>query len=80
MYDYDYDHPYGLSPPVYIDTEGTRVVQSRLQRKESSYLGAKLAFHAKESPIRTRGRVFGLVSSQPISPAHVQQAGRLRTP
>ena len=32
---------------------------------------AKLAFHAKESPIRTRGKVFYLVSSRPISLAHV---------
>ena len=31
------------------------VVQSRLQRKESSYPNAKLAFHAKESLIRTTG-------------------------
>ena len=76
----DYDCLYGLTPPVYMDTEGTRVVQSRLQRKESSYPNAKLAFHAKESPIRTRVRVFGLVSSQPISPAHVKQAGLPRTP
>ena len=44
-------------------------VQSRVQRKESSYLNAKLAFHAKESPIRTREEVFCLVSSRPISPA-----------
>ena len=36
------------------------VVQSRLQRKESSYLTAKVAFQAKESPIRTREKVFGL--------------------
>ena len=48
--------------------------------KESTYSVAKLAFHAKESTIRTRERVFSLVSSQPISPAHVQQAGRPRTP
>ena len=70
----------GLTPPVYIDTKGTRVVQSRLQRNESSYPDAKLAFYAKESPIWTRVRVFGLVSSQPISLAHVQHAGRPRTP
>ena len=30
---------------------------------------AKLAFHAKESPIRTRDEVFNLVSSQSWSPA-----------
>ena len=30
---------------------------------------AKLAFHAKESPIRTRDEVFNLVSSQSDSPA-----------
>ena len=60
---YDCDCLYGLNPPFYIDTEGTRVVQSRLHRKEFSYLDAKLAFHAKESPIRTRDEVFNLVSS-----------------
>ena len=32
---------------------------------------AKLAFYAKESPIQTRDEVFNLVSSRPISPAHV---------
>ena len=30
---------------------------------------AKLAFHAKESPIQTRDEVFNLVSSQSKSPA-----------
>src|SRR3954464_4231845 len=30
---------------------------------------AKLAFHAKESPIRTRNEVFNLVSSESNSPA-----------
>ena len=31
---------------------------------------AKLAFHAKESPFRTRDEVFYLVSSYPNSPAY----------
>ena len=31
---------------------------------------AKLAFHAKESPIQTRVQSSVFVSSQPISPAH----------
>ena len=56
------DHLYGLNPPVYIDTEGARVTQSRFT--EEIYIRiAKLAFHAKESPIRTRDKVFNLVSS-----------------
>ena len=38
--------------------------------KESTYLLAKLAFHAKESPIRTRVQSSVFVSSQPISPSH----------
>ena len=35
---------------------------------------AKLAFHAKESPFRTRDEVFNLVSSQSNSPAKVYSA------
>ena len=40
------------------------------KEKEYTYLVAKLAFHAKESHIRTRVRSSVFVSSQPISPAH----------
>ena len=61
-------------------TKRSRVTESRLQRKESSYLVAKLAFHAKESPIRTRVESSVFISSQPTSPAHGEQAGRPRTP
>ena len=47
-----------------------RVTQSRLQWQEILNIRiAKLAFHAKESPIRTRDEVFNLVSSQSRSPA-----------
>ena len=60
----------GLSPPVYIDTGRSRVTQGRLQGKESTYLVAKLAFHAKESPIRTQVQSSVFVSSQPIRLAH----------
>ena len=38
--------------------------------KESTYSVAKLAFHAKESPIQTRVQSSVFASSQPISPAH----------
>ena len=54
---------YGLNPPVYIDTEGARVTQGRFTEEEIDIRIAKLAFHAKESPIRTRDEVFYLVSS-----------------
>ena len=54
---------YGLNPPVYIDTGGARVTQSRFTEKEIYIRIARLAFHAKESPIRTRDEVFNLVSS-----------------
>ena len=58
------DESYGLNPPVYIDTgEGARVTQSRFTEEEIYIRIAKLAFHAKESPIRTRDEVFNLVSS-----------------
>ena len=54
---------YGLNPPVYIDIGGARVTQSRFTEEEIYIRIAKLAFHAKESPIRTRDGVFNLVSS-----------------
>ena len=38
--------------------------------KESTYSVAKLAFHAKESPVRTQVQSSVFVSPQPISPAH----------
>ena len=59
--DDDYYESYGLNPPVYIDR--ARVTQSRFIEKEIHIRIAKLAFHAKESPIRTRDEVFCLVSS-----------------
>ena len=40
---------------------------------------AKLAFHAKESPIRTRDEVFNLVSSLSMSPAE-DDSSAIRTP
>ena len=45
------------------------LVGHQLQRRESTYLVVKLAFHAKESPIRTRVQSSVFVSSQPTSPA-----------
>ena len=57
------DESYELNPPVYIDTGGARVTQGRLKGGDLHIRIAKLAFHAKESPIRTRDRVFNLVSS-----------------
>ena len=55
---------YGLKPPVYIDTgEGYGYTESVTMVGDLHIRIAKLAFHAKESPIRTRDRVFNLVSS-----------------
>ena len=69
---YDYDCLYGLDPPVYIDTGGgLGLYRVGLKRKETTCLAAKLAIHRTESPIWTQGKTFYLVSSQPISPAHV---------
>ena len=45
--------------------------QSRLQRRKSNIRIAKVVFHTKESPIRTRDEVLSLVSSWSNSPAKV---------
>ena len=55
--------PYELSPPVYIDTGGDKGYTKSVTEKGIFISDAKLAFHAKESPIRTRDKVFNLVSS-----------------
>ena len=53
--------------------------------KQNKFIGkihiriAKLAFHAKESPIRTRDEVFNLVSSQSRSPDNGDSLA-IRTP
>ena len=62
-----WDKPSGL----YRLRRGLGLYKVGYREKESSYLDGKLSFHAKESPIRTRVRVFGLVSSQLTSPAHI---------
>ena len=54
---------YGLNPLIYIDIGGARVTQSRFTVEEIFIRIAKLAFHAKESPIQTRDEVFYCVSS-----------------
>ena len=51
-------------PPVYIDTgEGYGYKKSVTMVGDLYIRIAKLAFHAKESPFRTRDEVFNLVSS-----------------
>ena len=61
---YDCYPPYGLSHPVYIDTgEGKGYTESVTKVGDLHIHIAKLAFHAKESPFRTRDEVFNLVSS-----------------
>ena len=67
---YDCDGLYGLNPPVYIDTKGAYVIQSQFTKEGNYISNVKLVIHAKESPIRRRGKAFYLVSSRPISPAH----------
>ena len=55
---------YGLNPPVYIDTGGGLGLHRVSYREGNLHIRiAKLAFHAKESPIRTRDGVLSLVSS-----------------
>ena len=79
-YDYDcYLFFHGLNPPVYIDTGGARVYAKSVTEKGIYIFDAKLPFHAKESPIWTRVQSSVFLSSQPISPARGQQAGRPRT-
>ena len=56
---------------LYRHRRGLGLYRVGSQRKEIIHPDAKLAIHAKESPIRTRGKVFYLVSSWPISLAHV---------
>ena len=55
---------------LYRHREDLRLHKVGYKGKESTYLVAKLAFHAKESPIQTRVQSSVFVSSQPISPAH----------
>ena len=56
---------------LYRHRRGLGFTQSRLQRNRSNIRIAKLVFHAKESPIRTRDEVLSLVSSRSNSPAKV---------
>ena len=56
---------------LYRHRRGLGFTQSRLQRRRSNIRIAKLVFHAKESPIRTRDEVLSLVSSRSNSPAKV---------
>ena len=48
-----------------------RVYMESVTRKEHNIRIAKLVFHAKESPIRTRAEVLSLVSSRFNSPDDV---------
>ena len=59
-----------LSPPVYIDTGRIEGYIRSVTKKGIYIFNAKVAFHAKESPIRTRVQSSVFASSQPISPAH----------
>ena len=56
---------------LYRHRRGLGFTQSRLQRRKSNIWIAKLVFHAKESPIRTRDGVLSLVSSRSNSPDEV---------
>ena len=48
---------------LYRHRRGLGFIWSRLQGRKYNIRITKLAFHAKESPIRTRDKVFNLVSS-----------------
>ena len=56
---------------LYRHQRGLGFTPSRLQRRKSNIRIAKLVFHAKESPIRTRDGVSSLVSSCFNSPDDV---------
>ena len=49
---------------LYRHRRGIGFTWSRLQGRKHNIRIAKLAFHAKESPIRTRAKVLSLVSSR----------------
>ena len=49
---------------LYGHRRGLGFTRSRLQGRKRNIRIAKLAFHAKESPIRTRAEVLSLVSSR----------------
>ena len=56
---------------LYRHPRGLGFTRSRLQGRTYSIQIAKLVFHAKESPIRTRAGVLSLVSSRFNSPNDV---------
>ena len=56
---------------LYRHRRGLGFTRSRLQRRKYNIWIAKLVFHAKESPIRTRDGVLSLVSSHSNNPAKV---------
>ena len=53
---------------LYRHRRGLGFTWSQLQGRKHNNRIAKLAFHAKESPIRTRDGVLSLVSSRSNSP------------
>ena len=53
---------------LYRHRRGLGFTWSRLQGRKYNIRIARLAFHAKESPIRTRAKVLSLVSSRFNSP------------
>ena len=54
---------------LYRHQRGLGFTRSQLQGRKYNIRIAKLVFHAKESPIRTRDEVLSLVSSWSNSPA-----------
>ena len=56
---------------LYRHRRGLGFTWNRLQRRKYNIQIAKLAFHAKESPLRTRDVVLSLVSSRSNSPDKV---------
>ena len=64
---------------LYRHRRGLGFTWSRLQGRKYNIRIAKLVFHAKESPIRTRDEVLSLASSRSYSPAKVYSSA-VRTP
>ena len=71
---------YELEPSgLYRHRRGLGLHRVGYNGRRSTYPYRKLAFHAKESPIRTRDEVFNLVSSQSRSLADGDSLA-IRTP
>ena len=72
---YDCDCLYGLNPPVYIDTEGTRVVQSRFT-EEGIYISERQACHPRKGeshPDTGKGLLSCIFIAHQSGPRHIDR-------